>query len=92
MFNTLVSAVFAETQNPNDTEFDEFFSRIDIISRRDEIVSRMISSITEWIEYSPWLGFPAAQIRTIRKSILWFAVYNSSYEEQVQKNRGCLVE
>jgi hypothetical protein len=50
LFNTLVSAVFAETQNPNDTEFDEFFSRIDIISRRDEIVSRMISSITEWID------------------------------------------
>jgi hypothetical protein len=50
LFNTLVKAVFAEKQNPNDTEFDEFFSRIDIISCRNEIFSRMLSSITEMIE------------------------------------------
>ena len=50
LFNTLVKAVFAEKQNPNDTEFDEFFSRIDIISSRNEIISKMLSSITEMIE------------------------------------------
>jgi hypothetical protein len=50
LFHTLVRAVFAENQNPNDTEFDEFFSGIDIGSRRNEIVSRMLSSITEMIE------------------------------------------
>ena len=50
LFNTLVRAVFAEKQNPNDTEFDEFFSGIDIVSRRNEIFSRMLSSITEMIE------------------------------------------
>ena len=50
LFSTLVKSVFAEKQNPNDTEFDEFFSEIDIVTRRNEIVLRMISSITECIE------------------------------------------
>jgi hypothetical protein len=50
LFCTLVKSVFAEKQNPSDVEFDEFFSEIDIISRRNEIVLRMIRSITEWIE------------------------------------------
>jgi hypothetical protein len=50
LFNTLVKSVFSEKQNPNDTEFDEFFSGIDIISHRNEIVLRMISSIPQWIE------------------------------------------
>lgn len=50
LFSTLVKSVFAEKQNPNDTEFDDFFSGIDIVSCRNEIVLRIISSITQWIE------------------------------------------
>jgi len=50
LFNTLVKSVFAEKQNPNDTEFDEFFSGINILSHRNEIVLKMISSIPQWIE------------------------------------------